>query len=157
MDDVRAALARSMEETRAALEPSDELWARWQRWLASDLWPTQTALVHGDLHPGHMLLDEEGRLTGVLDWTEARVTDPSIDPALFAGSFGAAALDELLARVEAAGGRTWPRLAEHAVERWAAFPVLVASWALRTGDAGVLSHARALLSRAEKLDHRSAA
>lgn len=31
MDDVRAALARSMEETRAALEPSPELWARWQR------------------------------------------------------------------------------------------------------------------------------
>ena len=147
MDDVRAALARSMEETRAALEPSHELWARWQRWLASDLWPAHTALVHGDLHPGHMLLDEEGRLTGVLDWTEARVTDPSIDLALFAGSFGAGALDALLARIDAAGGRTWPRLAEHAVERWAAFPVLVASWALRTGDAGVLAHARRLLAR----------
>lgn len=147
MDDVRAALARSMEETRAALEPSDELWARWQRWLASDLWPEHTALVHGDLHPGHMLLDEAGRLTGVLDWTEARVSDPSIDLALFAGSFGAGALDALLARVEAAGGRTWPHLAEQAVERWAAFPALVASWALRTGDAGVLAHARHLLAQ----------
>jgi hypothetical protein len=28
-----------------------------------------------------------------------------------------------------------------------AFPVLVASWALRTGDAGVLAHARHLLAR----------
>jgi aminoglycoside phosphotransferase (APT) family kinase protein len=53
-----------MEETRAALEPSDELWARWQRWLASDLWPAHPAFVHGDLrtgdegvlaHPRHLL------------------------------------------------------------------------------------------------------
>ncbi|WAS90280.1 hypothetical protein [Nannocystis punicea] len=41
-----------MTATREALEPSPRMWARWPRWLHADaLWPTHTALVHGDLHP----------------------------------------------------------------------------------------------------------
>lgn len=76
--DARAELARAVEATRAELEPPDEVYARWQRWLADDrFWPTQIALVHGDLHPAHMLLGEDGALVGILDWTEARVSDPS--------------------------------------------------------------------------------
>lgn len=141
--DGREQLARAMEATREALAPSDSLWARWQTWIHDDsLWPTHLALTHGDLHPGHMLLDDAGKLTGVLDWTEAKLADPALDFGMFFGCFGKAALDRLIALFEQAGGRTWPKLAEHAEERWAAFPVVGAEWALRTGNEAVLEYAR---------------
>lgn len=41
-----------------------------------------SALVHGDLTGGNLLCDPEGRLTGVIDWSDAPVTDPAFD---FAG------------------------------------------------------------------------
>ncbi|HVK76644.1 MAG TPA: macrolide 2'-phosphotransferase [Kofleriaceae bacterium] len=145
--DTRAAFARAADATRAALAPSDATWARWQRWLADDAsWPTHAALVHGDLHPGHLLLDDGGRLTGVLDWTEAHIGDPSIDLAMFVGCFGRPALERLLPRLVARGLPTWPRLVDHCVERWHAFPVLGAEWALRTGNDAVLAHARSHLT-----------
>lgn len=38
-----------------ALQPPAPVWSRWQRWLADDaLWPEHVALVHDDLHPGHL-------------------------------------------------------------------------------------------------------
>src|SRR5690606_10809865 len=59
----RAALAKTLEAVRPVLEPSEAVWSRWQRWIADDSsWPTHVALVHGDLHPGHTLLDDAGRL-----------------------------------------------------------------------------------------------
>lgn len=36
------------------------------------------ALVHGDLGPEHVLCTD-GRITGVLDWTDARIGDPAMD------------------------------------------------------------------------------
>jgi hypothetical protein len=84
------------------------------------------ALVHGDLHPGHMLLGDDARLIGILDWTEARITDPSVDLAMYFGCFGRPALETLIERFARAGGTTWPGLAGHAAERWAIFPVIAA-------------------------------
>jgi aminoglycoside phosphotransferase (APT) family kinase protein len=37
-----------------------------------------TTLVHGDLGPAH-LLSQDGELTGVIDWTDARIGDPALD------------------------------------------------------------------------------
>ncbi|WP_041733326.1 phosphotransferase [Conexibacter woesei] len=36
------------------------------------------ALVHGDLGPEHVLV-QDGRLSGVIDWSDAHVGDPAID------------------------------------------------------------------------------
>jgi aminoglycoside phosphotransferase (APT) family kinase protein len=36
------------------------------------------AIVHADLGPGHILVDH-GQITGIIDWTDARVGDPAID------------------------------------------------------------------------------
>ncbi len=144
--EARAKIAGAVEATRAELGPPDELYARWQRWLADDpLWPSHTALVHGDLHPGHMLLGEDGALVGILDWTEAKLSDPSIDLALFFGAFGERALGELLACMERAGAPVTPMLARHAQERWCAFPAVLAAWALRMGSDDVLAYAKSLL------------
>lgn len=147
MAEIRRSLRSAMKATRSALNPSDALWARWTAFVEqSDTWPKHLAVAHGDLHPGHMLLAPDGRLTGILDWTEARVTDPSLEFAMFFGCFGKAPLEALAQRFEAAGGTTWPGLVEHAAERWAIFPVLAAEWALKTGNEAVLEHARGYLT-----------
>lgn len=146
----REMIGRTIEATRGVLSPSEAVLARWRRWLDDDeSWPRHIALTHADLHPGHMLLSEEGRLVGILDWTTAQVSDPSMDFAMFYGCFGRGALEALLARFEAAGGRTWPRLVDHAAERWAVFPALAAEWALRNDNSAVLEHARSFLPSAE--------
>ena len=143
VDEVRTRFTRCLEVAEDALAPPERLRTRWLRWLGEDrCWPDHLALVHGDLHPGHMLLGPDGELLGILDWTEAQVTDPSIDFAMFHGCFGAGALEKLLGHFERAGGRTWPGLLEHAAEGWSAFPVLAAQWALRTGNAQALEFAR---------------
>lgn len=139
----RRDLGAAMQATRAELAPPDALWARWQRWLEDDAaWPTHRALVHGDLHPGHLLLGPTGVIWGILDWTEAEVTDPSIDLAMFYGCYGLAAFDAMLDRFAAVGGLVTPTLRAHCIERWLAFPALGAQWALRTGSDVALSFAR---------------
>jgi aminoglycoside phosphotransferase (APT) family kinase protein len=148
IEDSRAEVARAIAETREALAPSDALHARWQRWLAGDSWPSHLAVSHGDLHPGHMLLDASGRLTGILDWTEAKLTDPTLDLAMFHGCFGAGPLAALLERLAARGCTLPPKVAHHAAERWAVSPALGAAWALRTNNPGVLEHCRAQLQPA---------
>lgn len=147
---IRADYRSAMERARSSLKPSAKVHARWERWLADESsWPTHLALVHGDLHPGHLLLDEEARVTGVLDWSEAAFTDPSVDLAMFFGCFGKVAFTKLAARFERAGGKTWPGMAHHAAERWAAFPVLVADWAMRTENEGAMDRAKGLLATVE--------
>lgn len=143
MAESRAALRRAMDTTREVLAPPPGVWARWQRFVDDDaMWPASPlALVHGDLHPGHLLVDDTARVTGVLDWTEAKVTDPALDLAMFHGCFGRAALTALIDRVAPAGGIPRANLEARAVERWAAFTVLGAEWALRTGNTAVLEHA----------------
>jgi macrolide phosphotransferase len=108
---------------------------RWRAWLDdNDSWPPFSALVHGDLHVGHVVVDEASRATGILDWTEAEVSDPSIDFIFHLMGFGESGLDLLIAEYESAGGKTWPGLRRQAEERLAAFPVKYALFALKSGQ-----------------------
>jgi aminoglycoside phosphotransferase (APT) family kinase protein len=148
--DARAKLEHAIDVARDLLAPSATILTRWRRFLDGDTWPAHLALTHGDLHPGHMLLDATGRLTGVIDWTEAKLSDPVLDIAMFAGCFGRAALDRFVPLFERAGGRTWPSLIDHALERWAIWPALGAEWAHRTNNPGILDHVRAQLAALEE-------
>lgn len=144
--DERAHLASVIEIVRPILEPTEALWNRWQRWLATDAnWPTHVAMIHGDLHPGHTLLADTGALVGVLDWTEARIADPSVDFAMFHYCFGRTALDDLVERFAGHGGVTWPGMLEHTLERVAIWPAIAAEWAARTGNTAVLEMTKAQL------------
>ena len=105
VDDLgRAELARQLDETQGALEASARLRGRWRSILDDDAhWSLAPALSHGDLHPGHWLVDDEHRLLGVLDWTEAKVTHPGTDLAMLFGCCGGRALSALLTRMTALG------------------------------------------------------
>ena len=58
------------------------------------------ALIHADLGPEHLLCDAEGRLVGVIDWTDARIGDPALDFAWLLHGLGPAFATELLAAYE---------------------------------------------------------
>lgn len=143
----RAEIARVVDRSVTLLDPPAAVLARGRRWVADDsLWPAFVTLSHGDLHPGHLLLDDGGALTGVLDWTEARVGDPGIDLAMMHRCFGRPALEAIVAAMAAHGGATWPRAVAHAIERAATFPAAAADWADRTGNADVLAYAKSELA-----------
>jgi aminoglycoside phosphotransferase (APT) family kinase protein len=56
---------------------------------------TERVLAHADLGAEH-LLAARGRLTGLIDWSDAAVTDPALDFARPYRDFGPAFLDEVL-------------------------------------------------------------
>lgn len=143
---VRDLFAGRMERAREVLTIPDAVWRRWQDWIEDDgSWPERSALIHGDLHPAHLLVDGEHRVVGVLDWTEAQVGDPATDLALLYATLGRGALRGLLRRYADAGGPAWPRLEEHVVETWSAYPVVVAEFARTSGEDGPLRLAQALV------------
>lgn len=45
--------------------------------------PEPTAIVHGDLHLRHLLVDEAGEPTAVIDWIDLSRNDPCADLVLF--------------------------------------------------------------------------
>jgi len=67
-----------------------------QRWLQGrieafeslDRSDVPRVLIHGDLSADHLLADELGRLSGVIDFAEARLSDPAIDFAGVLNRFG---------------------------------------------------------------------
>ncbi len=145
--DGRAEIAEALVVAKGALAIPDALLARWQRWLDDDTtWPAHLAMSHGDLHPGHLLLDAQAHLVGVLDWTEGRVADPSIDFAMLLRCFGQPALEDIVARFERQGGRTWPGLVAHTIERVSVFPALGAAWAIKAGNTTILEYLEAELA-----------
>ncbi len=148
IDEIRQERRQKMLDTREVLKPSDEVWERWNRWLDNDkIWPRHNAMIHGDLHPGHILLDKDARLVGLLDWTEAKIADPAQDFTIFYGCFGKETLSAFLEEFEGAGGRIWPGIFDYIIELWSFYPVDIAAWAVEHDDKAVLEHARGHLKK----------
>lgn len=146
----RQKVTDDIDRVRRDLEVNERRLERWQRWLDDDSsWPDFCVPVHGDLYVGHVLVDKSERVTGMIDWSEARVDDPSIDMASHLMVFGEAGLAKLLLAYEAAGGRTWPRMAHHTTERMAVWPVTYALFGLESGNGSHLSTAKAQLAAEE--------
>ncbi|MFD1415860.1 macrolide 2'-phosphotransferase [Oceanobacillus jeddahense] len=132
--EARALMKERMEKVKERFGVSDELWNRWQNWLDNEeLWPKETGLMHGDLHAGHMMIDGETRVTGLIDWTEAKVTDVSNDFVFQYKAFGEEALEKLLHYYKEAGGIFWPKMKEHIIELDAAYAVAIAEFAMISG------------------------
>lgn len=145
-DEVRATYAAQMEHARAVLKISDAVWARWHTWLEDQVsWPEHRVLVHGDLHPPHVLIDGDAKVTGILDWTEAHLGDAATDFALFYAALGEKTLGVLLEKYAAHGGRRWPAMTAHIAAMWSAYPVIIADFAASSGQEGPLGLAQMLI------------
>ncbi|WP_415273282.1 macrolide 2'-phosphotransferase [Bacillus siamensis] len=145
-DDVRQRSAESMDHIKKEIGVSEQLWQRWQTWINdSSYWPDFSALIHGDLHPPHILIGENQRVTGLLDWTEAKVADPAKDFVLYQMILGEKETKRLMKSYEAEGGRVWPKMQEHVTEWQAAYPMETAKFALQTGQEEHMQMAREML------------
>jgi aminoglycoside phosphotransferase (APT) family kinase protein len=54
------------------------------------------AVLHGDLHARHLLVDSDGRAAGVIDWGDVCIGDPAIDLSIAYGAFVGTARTALL-------------------------------------------------------------
>ncbi|MFX3648855.1 MAG: macrolide 2'-phosphotransferase [Paenibacillus sp.] len=145
--EARKEFAANIEEVKQNFTVPTELVERWTVWLSmNSYWPQHSAFIHGDLHPPHIIVDDAQRVTGLIDWTEAEIADPGKDFVIYYALFQEDGLRELLSRYEKAGGRTWPQMLEHIREQWAAYPAIVAKFALITGKESDMEMARGMLA-----------
>lgn len=90
---VRVPFARRRLEAVAASgawQPTDAV----ERLLdeASGLPPSsRTVVIHGDLHMRHVLVDERGGVSGIIDWGDVALGDPAIDVSIAYGALVGAA------------------------------------------------------------------
>ncbi|GAA0363048.1 macrolide 2'-phosphotransferase [Bacillus horti] len=133
-EEARLSMKARMKKVKDTYGVDTSLWERWQSWVSNEaFWPKYTGLSHGDIHPGHILIDSSCRVTGLIDWTEVAVTDVSRD---FQGHyliFGENGLDKALASYENAGGRTWTHMKEHIIELQTTAAISVAEFAESSG------------------------
>lgn len=132
--EVRQKLRNDLDRVNGVFEIPAARWDDWQAWLADDsYWPLETAVVHGDLYAGHVMVEADGRVTGMIDWTEARLGDPAIDLTGHIKGFGVDSLPGLVEAYRAAGGHVWPRFIDHCLKLHSAAAITYALFALTPG------------------------
>jgi macrolide phosphotransferase len=145
-EEVRLKVHQDMERLKQEIGIGRDLEARYRHWLDNDkLWPDFSVLTHGDLYVGHVTTTADARVSGVIDWTEAEISDPSIDFAGHLAAFSPRSLKRLVTAYEHAGGRTWPAMLEHIQERHAASPIKYGIFAVSTGNEQLLAAAKVQL------------
>ena len=133
-DELRASMKRRMERVKEKYQINPGLWERWQAWLAEDsLWPAHVGVKHGDLHPGHILINRHNYVTGLIDWTEIGISDVSVDFTAHFLLFGEDGLKRLLNEYDNAGGKTWTKMPEHIAELATTTGITVAEYAQVSG------------------------
>lgn len=133
-DGLRKNMKERMLKIKERFGVSEELWNRWMKWVEKDeLWPEKTGMIHGDLHPGHIMVDKNSDVKGLIDWTEAKVSDISKDFMGHYRVFGEKGLDDLIGAYKAAGGYHWPGMKEHMMELMTSFSVDIAEFAMESG------------------------
>lgn len=132
--ELRTFMKQRMDCVKETYKVNPNLWERWQAWLAEDsLWPSHVGVRHGDLHPGHILIDKNNYVTGLIDWTEVGVADVSVDFMSHYLLFGKDGLQRLINAYDNAGGKTWSRMDEHIVELLTTSGITVAEYAQVSG------------------------
>jgi aminoglycoside phosphotransferase (APT) family kinase protein len=87
-----------------------ELGKVWAQDRAAKAWDGPPMMLHGDLHPGNILLADDGSLAGVIDFGDVGAGDPAVDLAAGWLMFDAGARQRFMAAFGAAAdGDTWMR------------------------------------------------
>lgn len=146
-EEIRKGLLKDIALIKSELGIAAPLLKRWTSWIDDDTyWPDFSTVIHGDIHQAHLLVDGRDTITGVIDWTEAKVSDPTTDFVFHYMVFGEDGLKHLLNEYEARGGQTWERIVEHTAERAAAFGITAATYALKTNNTDLIAQMRQQLS-----------
>lgn len=145
---VRTEITDQMAYAAAELDMHQTWRERGARWLDTDeLWTDTVVLIHGDLHPGHELVADDGTLLGILDWTDALVGDPAQEFVEAARKFDPPVLDQLIDTYLRHGGHPRRNLRAQVVELIAFAPLALGVVGLRSGKQRYVEAARAYLSR----------
>lgn len=130
---VRQEVLNNIETVKREIGISAELETRWRTWVDTDnFWPNFSTFIHGDLYAGHILADKNGEVSGIIDWSEGQVSDPSVDFSGHIAVFGEQSLRDLIYWYENFGGKVWRSAFEHSVERHSASPLNYAIFAIKT-------------------------
>lgn len=148
-DELRRMWRDDIQRVTQGFTVAGRLLDRWEAWLDDQsYWPGHTVFTHGEIYPAHTLI-RAGRISAVLDWTTAAVSDPARDFLFHQHSATPGAFRATVDRYVEGGGRSWPRLAEHCAEMFSASPVAYGLFALDTGDESHLEAAAAQLNPPE--------
>lgn len=116
------------------------------RWLALLEQPYRSSdarcVVHGDLGGRHLLMDDAGRVTGVIDWGDVHLGDPAVDLSVAHAFLPPAARDPFQAAYGVIDEATW----ELARFRALVTAVALLAYALDVGDHDLLHDARTSLA-----------
>lgn len=137
--EIRSTIARKIHRARTELGLSDALWQHWQAWIDDDsTWPPRSVVAHADICPANTLV-HNGKLSGVIDWTDSLLGDPAADFHRLARQFGR--LDELISSYERHGGLTWPGMRRHVEERVRMAPVDSGLYGIDSGQSRYVTSA----------------
>lgn len=67
--------------THEAIETSEPFLAAYQQHIDLEI-PKVWVLAHGDFYARHLILDDNKRLTGVIDWGDSELVHPAVDLAI---------------------------------------------------------------------------
>ncbi|MDQ3230672.1 MAG: phosphotransferase, partial [Pseudobdellovibrionaceae bacterium] len=143
---VRTKFLTDLERVKTEIGIGKEMETFCREWIEDDSrWPGFTALIHGDLYAGHVTADVHSRVSGIIDWTEAQISDVSIDFAGHLAAFSEESLKKLIAAYEKAGGRTWPKFFEQIKARHFTSPIRYGIFAIESQNQVHLEAARVQL------------
>ncbi|SFR67135.1 Predicted kinase, aminoglycoside phosphotransferase (APT) family [Agromyces sp. CF514] len=90
----------------------------WDRALSASVWQGPPCWLHGDLHPGNLLLHDDGSLAAVVDFGDLTSGDPATDLATAWLTFGRHGRERFERRVEALMGAGTGRGARIDAAKW---------------------------------------
>lgn len=142
-NEIRQEFLNEIDLVKVELGIPSHLEEHWKSWINEDsYWPEFSVLNHGDFYSGHTLVNSENQITGIIDWSEMQIGDPSLD---FAGHYiglGEKHLDKTIDVYKKMGGKTWTRMKEHIIHRASVSPLKFAIFALSTKNEEHLRSAR---------------
>lgn len=142
MEQTRAKLASLAESGTWTPDPAvEDLLAEGER-LAPPA--DEPVLVHGDLHGRHLLVDDDSRAVGVIDWGDVCLADPAVDLGFAYAAFSGPARAELLSAYGRVGAERELRARCLAIR----LSALLADYAAAEGRAALLAESLASIRRA---------